>query len=159
VHRRCPHGRARVAHERRSVARQNMKRKRKQPDPTSIADLRRRLLAVQARREEAKAALEEGRVVRVADVEHRWSLRVVQARTKILGAPSRIKQRLPHLTTRDLQVIDQVLREALEELADDAEGESSRRAPSRLAQAPAARAAGRPLDHVGRRPRPPAASR
>lgn len=38
-------------------------------------------------------------------------------RTKLLGLPSKAKQRLPHLTLADLATIDEIVREALEGLA------------------------------------------
>jgi phage terminase Nu1 subunit (DNA packaging protein) len=60
-----------------------------------------------------------GKLAPVEEMERRFTTRVVAARTKILGVPSRAKQRLPHLTTTDLAVIDELLREALEDLASE----------------------------------------
>jgi phage terminase Nu1 subunit (DNA packaging protein) len=39
--------------------------------------------------------------------------------------PSRVKQRLPHLSNADLLVLDVLIREALEELADRGEPDES----------------------------------
>ena len=39
-------------------------------------------------------------------------------RTRLLGVPTRCKQRLPNLSAHDVRVIDDMVREALEELAD-----------------------------------------
>jgi phage terminase Nu1 subunit (DNA packaging protein) len=61
----------------------------------------------------------EGRLVPRRSVEIWYSTRVVQARTRLLGLPSRAKQRIPHLTAADVQELDALVREVLEELADD----------------------------------------
>ncbi len=39
-------------------------------------------------------------------------------KTKLLGIPARIKQRLPHIELADVQVIDELVRETLEDLAN-----------------------------------------
>lgn len=39
-------------------------------------------------------------------------------RTKLLGVPSRCRQRIPGLKSQEVQVIEDLIREALEELAD-----------------------------------------
>jgi phage terminase Nu1 subunit (DNA packaging protein) len=54
-----------------------------------------------------------------SEVKLRWSAHVVAARTKLLGLPSRAKQRLPHLTPADLATLDRLIREALEELGGE----------------------------------------
>jgi len=54
------------------------------------------------------------------DVELAWSKIIVESRTAVLGAPSKIRQRLPHLSPGDVSVIQFVLRECLEGLADTA---------------------------------------
>lgn len=43
--------------------------------------------------------------------------RFTEVRTKLLGLPVRIKQRIPHLSAEDVHEIDAVVREALEGLA------------------------------------------
>jgi phage terminase Nu1 subunit (DNA packaging protein) len=55
-------------------------------------------------------------VVPAREVDLRWSAQVVAARTKMLGIPSRYKQRVPHATVADLGVLEALIREALEEL-------------------------------------------
>lgn len=42
---------------------------------------------------------------------------IVTSRTKLLGLPTKAKSRLPHLTLDDLNVLDEIVRESLEELA------------------------------------------
>jgi hypothetical protein len=66
-------------------------------------------LDVQVRKGEL-VAVDEAR----GDVIERFTV----VKTKILGVPSRVKQRLPHVSADDVRVIDDFLREALEELAD-----------------------------------------
>lgn len=53
------------------------------------------------------------------EVETMWSdiLRLVRAR--FLALPSRLQQRLGHLTKHDLTILDREIRDALSELADD----------------------------------------
>ncbi len=79
----------------------------------------------QARREYARAQLLEldlqerlGELVPVSEVGAKFVEVVNAAKTKLLGVATRIKQRLPHLTPSDVQEIDDLLREALEGLAD-----------------------------------------
>ncbi|WP_216903182.1 hypothetical protein [Synechococcus sp. CCY 9618] len=43
---------------------------------------------------------------------------VTISRTRLLGVPSRLRSRLPHLTLDDLAVLEELQREALEELAE-----------------------------------------
>lgn len=45
--------------------------------------------------------------------------RFTEVRTKLLGLPRRIRQRFPQLTTEDVRVIDNLVREALEALSGD----------------------------------------
>jgi hypothetical protein len=42
---------------------------------------------------------------------------IVTSRTKLLGLPTKAKSRLPHLTLEDLAVLEEIVRESLEELA------------------------------------------
>jgi hypothetical protein len=41
-----------------------------------------------------------------------------ELRTTVLGVPSKVKQRLPHLTLNDLATLEELVRDALEELAN-----------------------------------------
>jgi phage terminase Nu1 subunit (DNA packaging protein) len=68
-----------------------------------------------------RAAREAGELVPVRDVEILYGTRVVSARTRLLSIPSRAKQRLPHLSPSDLAVLDELIREALEELSGSRE--------------------------------------
>lgn len=70
-----------------------------------------RLLAELARQEK------EGELLRRDDVTTAWTQAVNLTRTKLLGVPSTVKQRIPHLEVEEIEVITGLIREALEELA------------------------------------------
>jgi excisionase family DNA binding protein len=78
-----------------------------------------------ARNEYLKAELlelerkeKEGLLVRAADVEAKWVEVITISRTKVLGVPSKAKQRIPDLTQDQIAILDDIVREALEELAE-----------------------------------------
>jgi phage terminase Nu1 subunit (DNA packaging protein) len=85
--------------------------------PLAAATLRERL--ARARAIELETAMKERELVPAREAEIRWTGYVVGCKTKLLGVPSRAKQRLPQLSVGDLAVLDELVREALEELADD----------------------------------------
>lgn len=78
-----------------------------------------------ARREMALAKLAEddllrrrGELVEVAGVEAGWAKLITEAKTKLLGIPSKLGLRAPHLARADIVLVDDLIREALEALAD-----------------------------------------
>lgn len=92
-------------------------------DGDSVASWR----AARARREAALATLAEdevrrtrGELVEVKGVKAAWVTLIVNSRNKLLGIPTRMKQRLPHLSRQDVTVIDDLITEALEDLAGSA---------------------------------------
>lgn len=85
---------------------------------TTIARERQKLIQAQRRKVNLHIRERLRDLVPRRAIEIRFATRVVTARTKLLGIPSRAKQRIPHLTTADLAVLDELVREALEELAD-----------------------------------------
>lgn len=79
-----------------------------------------------ARREAALADMAEievaerrGDLVPVDEARAEVLERYTLVRTRLLGVPSRVAQRLPHLAAEVVPVLDELLREALEELAVD----------------------------------------
>jgi hypothetical protein len=52
-------------------------------------------------------------------VEKVWANSVTIARTKLLGVPTRLRQRIPHLAIEEIAIAEELIREALEELAGD----------------------------------------
>jgi phage terminase Nu1 subunit (DNA packaging protein) len=83
-----------------------------------MAAEKRRLVSAQARKVELLNRRTAGALVPRRAVEIRYATLVVTCKTKIRGVPSRIKQRIPHLTLAELGIIAELLDEALEELAD-----------------------------------------
>ncbi len=62
-------------------------------------------------------AVRRGELVTAREAAEAFAEIVSVAKTKLLGLPARIKQRLPHVATDDIKVIDDLMREALEGLA------------------------------------------
>lgn len=67
----------------------------------------------------AKLEFEErtGKVVNAEDVKVRVVTMITVAKTKLLGVPSKAKGRIPSLTVRDVEELEQLISEALEELS------------------------------------------
>jgi hypothetical protein len=68
---------------------------------------------------ELKFKQEAGELIPARDVEREWIDVLTRVKTKLLGIPSRAKQGLPHLSVPDVAAIEALVREALEEIADD----------------------------------------
>ncbi len=88
-------------------------------------DANREWREARTRREAAKAAAAEmelarlrGELVRASEVETGWASLVMAARGKLLGIPTRLRQRRPHLAPADVAEVDGLIREALEELSE-----------------------------------------
>lgn len=80
-----------------------------------------------ARTEHLKAELleldrkqKQGLLVPAADVEAKWTEIVTLARTKLLGIPTKAKQRLPDLDATAITLLEEIVREALEDLSSSA---------------------------------------
>jgi phage terminase Nu1 subunit (DNA packaging protein) len=55
--------------------------------------------------------------VEAVAVEREWAAILTRLRARLLAAPSRAGQRLPHLTAHDVAALDREIRDALAELA------------------------------------------
>jgi phage terminase Nu1 subunit (DNA packaging protein) len=106
----------------RPRADQGSQRDRSKPD-YHAARARREVAA--ARRERAQARLTEidlaerrGQLLVAADVEARLVAVFSNCKTKLLGIASRARQREPSFTPSQVDLIDALVRECLEELAD-----------------------------------------
>lgn len=75
-----------------------------------------RLKEAQADLEEIKLAEKRETLVSEADVRREWIEILSQVRTKLLALPSRCKQEIPGLSVSDVELIDRIVREALEDL-------------------------------------------
>jgi excisionase family DNA binding protein len=64
----------------------------------------------------------EGLLVRTADVQAKWVEVVTISRTKVMGVVSKAKQRVPDLTQDQIAILEDIVREALEELAEEGNG-------------------------------------
>ena len=78
-----------------------------------------------ARTEHLKAELLEldrqqklGTLVPLSDVELRWTALVTATRTKLLAVPSKAKQQLPELDIAAIGILDSIIRQALDDLAN-----------------------------------------
>jgi phage terminase Nu1 subunit (DNA packaging protein) len=82
---------------------------------------RARLAAAQADLAELKAAKQRGTLLDAAEVESEWSGVLRTVRAGMLAVPSRVAQRLPHLTAHDVSEIDAEVRAALSEIGSGGE--------------------------------------
>jgi phage terminase Nu1 subunit (DNA packaging protein) len=60
----------------------------------------------------------EENLVSMDEVQASWENIIATARTKLLGVPTKAKQRIPDLDTNAMAHLDDIVREALEELAE-----------------------------------------
>jgi hypothetical protein len=60
----------------------------------------------------------EGLLLPRDQVERVWGNAVTIARTRLLGVPTRTRQRIPHLSLEEVAILEELIREALEELAE-----------------------------------------
>jgi len=66
---------------------------------------------------ELQRKAQERELLRRDEVTQAWGQAVNLTRVKLLGVPSTVKQRIPHLEVDEIEVITGLIREALEELA------------------------------------------
>ena len=88
-----------------------------QAAPASASSSRARKELAQALEAEQRIAIKAKELVRAADVEQVIAGEYARCRTKLLGLPRKAKSVLPHLSARDVQALDVLVREALEDLA------------------------------------------
>lgn len=106
------------------------KRERPAPEPERLAspeagevvpdynESRARTEYLKAELLELERKEKEGLLVRAADVQAKWIEVLTISRTKVLGVPSKAKQRIPDLTQDQIAILEDIVREALEELAE-----------------------------------------
>lgn len=63
----------------------------------------------------------EGELLTRVEVEKAWSDAINASKTKLLALPTMAKQRIPHLDLEEIEVLTELVREALEALADESE--------------------------------------
>lgn len=67
---------------------------------------------------ELERAEKEGELVRADEVARKWGELVAITRTKIMAVPSKAKQRIPEIPADAFVALEEIVREALEDLAD-----------------------------------------
>lgn len=77
-----------------------------------------RLTKAQADAQELKVQEAQGRLLSSADVERQWSSILRDVRSAVLALPSRVQQRLGHLSAADVSALDLEIRDLLTELAE-----------------------------------------
>lgn len=91
-------------------------------DIVSATAQRGRLAMAQAEHVELKNAIARRDLVPAGEVEAEWSGILRTVRAGMLAAPSRVQQRLPHLSAHDVAEIDTEIRQVLGELGEEALG-------------------------------------
>ncbi len=86
---------------------------------TGLAAERERIARHQADNLEMKNAAMRGELIPAKDVEAQWSDILRMLRSGMLALPSRVQQRLGHLSAHDLSILDREIRDTLEDLSDD----------------------------------------
>lgn len=69
---------------------------------------------------ELERKTKEGLLLKREDVERAWGEIITIAKTKLLAVPTRVRQRIPHLTLDEIEIINELQREALQEISDAA---------------------------------------
>lgn len=90
--------------------------------PPTLGEARARLDAAKAELAELELAERQKELVEVREIDARLVGVFGRCKTKLLGVPSRARQQDPGLTVAQLALVDTLIREALEELAEEAEG-------------------------------------
>jgi hypothetical protein len=65
-----------------------------------------------------KVEKEIGKLIPAEDIEKQWVGLATITKTKVLGIPSKARQRIPELTDGQYSVLEMIVREALEEISD-----------------------------------------
>lgn len=78
-----------------------------------------RAAEAQAEKLETANAVARRELIPAVEVEREWSAILRDVRAAMLALPTRLQQRLGHLTTHDITTIDREIRDTLEEIAHD----------------------------------------
>ena len=85
----------------------------------SIKDSRAMREEYEARLARLKYETAVGELIRADEAESTWCSIVALARTKLLAVPSRAKIRMPELSAEQVTAVEELIRDALEELSED----------------------------------------
>jgi phage terminase Nu1 subunit (DNA packaging protein) len=86
-------------------------------DPLSLSEASAKEKYWKAQMAELKFKAAAKELVLAADVQRKMESVFFACKTKLLALASRARQRLPHLTVDDVSAVDELVREALEDLA------------------------------------------
>ena len=86
---------------------------------SELASEKLRLAKANAEKAETANAKARGDLIAAVEVEREWAAVLRGVRAAMLALPSRVAQRLGHLSPHDVAEIDREVRDALEELAND----------------------------------------
>jgi len=84
----------------------------------SLSNEKERLTRLQADAQELKNAQLRGEMVEIAEVERQWQDILRTVRAGMMALPSRVMQKLPHLSMMDKRAIEDEVRAILTELAN-----------------------------------------
>jgi hypothetical protein len=85
----------------------------------SVAKFRAKKEKYDAELAKIKVDKEKGKLIDAKETEARWNQVASITRTKVLGIPSKSRQRMPELTDLQYSILEMIVREALEELASE----------------------------------------
>lgn len=88
------------------------------PARVDIKEAQRLETEYSARLKQLKFEQEMGRLIEADKIEAAWVKIITEAKTRLLAIPSKAKSTLPHLTLKDVAVIDRLMREALSDLSN-----------------------------------------
>lgn len=88
------------------------------PMEESVASATERLKSAQADLAELKRDAERGELVLASEVEKRLVAVFTACKTRLLAIPSRARQALPHMVNADVATLENLIREALEDLVE-----------------------------------------
>jgi phage terminase Nu1 subunit (DNA packaging protein) len=86
--------------------------------PNSYADSRAKREAIRAKREQIEFDEMMGLLVDAGEFRSKFLPMIADAKTRLLGVASKCKARLPGLSAVDVQIIEDLIREALGEIAN-----------------------------------------
>lgn len=116
------------------AARQSGEQSADADEPTDLGQARARLDMAKAELAEMELAERRGELLPAQDVEARLTEEFSQSKTKLLGIPSRARQQDPTLRADQLALLEKLIREALEGLADGVATKPARRRAKKAAK-------------------------
>lgn len=84
----------------------------------SVNDSKRQIEYINAQRAQANWDKECGRLVVADEFKAHFSEMIVNACNALNGVPTKAKSRIPHLTTKDIEILEDLISTALQEIAD-----------------------------------------